>query len=165
MKNNALILLWKGENLPDYLVKKIAEILTTNGICIPEMLTIKYKDEDGVTNALLRDTNSTICVKKESDVSEAIRNAVIYISKRFEASLKGTNGPVGNIAMFALELSSAVTAARHNMSFIGVGTNDELLTAIEILSTSTAVIPASLAKKYHFNQNVVDVIKKVYNSY
>jgi hypothetical protein len=166
--NNALVLLWKGDQLPDYLVKKVAEVLITNSVCIPEMLTIKVMDEDAVTNALLNKvsaSNNVTVVKNENELAEAVKQAVIYIGKRFEASLNGTNGPIGNIALFAIELSNAVAIARRNTSFIGVGTADELLTAIEILSTTNAVVPTTLAKKYHFTQNVVDIIKKVYNSY
>lgn len=166
--NNALVLLWKGDQLPDYLVKKVAEVLLTNSICTPEMLTIKVLDEDAVTNALIRNacvSDNITVARNNEDLMEAVKQSVIYIGKRFEASLKGTNGPIGNIALFAIELSNAVSTAKRNTSFIGVGTNDELLTAVEILSTTAAVIPASLAKKYHFTQNVVDVIKKVYHSY
>lgn len=168
MNSHALILLWQGESVPDYLVQKVAEILINNGICAPERLIAKYKDADGIANALLRDiapTQFNTAKKENAELAEAVKQAVVYIGKRFEASLTGTNGPTGNIAMFAVELSNAVTTARRNISFVGVGTNNELLTAIEILSTTTAVIPPSLAKKYHFTQNVVDVIKKVYNSY
>lgn len=165
--NNALVLIWKGDQLPDYLVNKVAEVLIANKVCIPEMLTIKVLDEEAVTNALLNrvSTDNVTVVKTENDLAEAVKQAVIYIGKRFEASLTGTNGPIGNVAAFAIELSNAVSTAMRNTSFIGVGSNDELLTAIEILSTTNAVIPPSLAKKYHFTQNVVDVIKKVYQSY
>lgn len=167
--NNALVLLWKGDQLPDYLVKKVAEVLITNSVCIPEMLTMKVLDEDAVTNALLSkvsDGSATIVnVEGNTIDEEAVKHSVIYIGKRFEASLKGTNGTIGNITSFAIELSNAVTTARRNMSFIGVGTNDELLTAIKVLSTTNAIIPASLAKKYHFTQSVVDVIKRVYISH
>lgn len=166
--NNALVLLWKGDQLPDYLVKKVAELLITNGICTPEMLTIKVLDEEAVTKAVIKDIDCAVAgstATVDHNLAEAVKQAVVYIGKRFEASLKGTNGPIGNIALFAIELSNAVATARRNTSFIGVGTNDELLTAIEILSTINAVIPSSLAKKYHFTQNVVDVIKKVYDSY
>lgn len=164
MKNNALILLWKGEDLSDYLVQKVAEFLVLNGICTPEMLTIKYKDEDGVANALLRDVSQATVVSTvktdDVEVEQAVKNAVIYIGERFKDSLRRVE-----ILNFTIELYNAVTTARRNISFVGVGTKDELLTAVEILSTANATIPSSLAKKYHFTQDVIKVIKKVYNSY
>jgi hypothetical protein len=168
MKTNALVVLWKGEQLPDYLVRKIAEILITNGICTPEMLTIKVLDETAITNAAIQSANCTVTgqfTKVDDNVAEAVKQSIIYIGKRFEDSLKGANGPIGNIATFAIELSNAVITAKRNMSFIGVGTRDELLTAIEVLSTTSAVIPSSFAKKYGITQNVIEVIKKVYKSY
>lgn len=157
MKNNALVLLWKGEDLPDYLVKKIAEILITNGICIPEMLTIKYTDETTLSNILINTAN-----EKPSDIAsaEAIKNSVIYIGERFKQYL-GT----ANLSMFTLELADAVSYAKRKMSFVGIGSEDELLTAIKILSTLKGTIPHSLVRKYHFTQEVVDVIKNVYHKY
>lgn len=165
MKNNALVLLWKGEELPDYLVKKIAEILITNGICIPEMLTIKVKDEEAVACALLRDANNndTVVVDKPN-VAEAVKQAIVYIGKRFEDLLKDAKSS-GDYLLFALDLSNAVTIAQRNISFVGVGSNDELLTAVDILATTPAVIPATLAKKYYINNRVIDVIKQVYKSH
>lgn len=168
MKNNALILLWKGEDLSDYLVQKVAEFLVLNGICTPEMLTIKYKDEDGVANALLRDVSQATVVSTvktdDIEVEQAVKNAVVYIGERFKDSLIHTYDNVG-IANFTIELYDAVTTAKRNISFVGVGTKDELLTAVEILSTANATIPSPLAKKYHFTKDVIKVIKKVYNSY
>ena len=168
MKNNAVVLLWKGKNIPDYIVEKVAEILINSGVCIPEMLTIKVLDDDAVAKAVVREVSSVnveSSIKTDCNLAEAVKQSVIYIGKRFEASLKGTNGASGNIGMFAIELTNAVRTERYNTSFIGVGTNNELLTAIEILSTTNAVIPASLAKKYHFSQDVVEIIKKVHHSY
>ena len=165
--NNALILLWAGESIPDYMVQKVAEVLITGGLCIPEMLTIKYKDENSIANALLRDDLSKdgiIIEKKSTGTPEEVKQAIIYIGERFKASLSGTNSSSGNLAMFAIELNNAVITARRNISFTGVGSQDELLTAIEIISTVDAIVPQSLVRKYHFTQNVIDVIKKIYNS-
>lgn len=167
-KNNALVIIWKGNNIPDELAQYVAKVLISNNICEPEKITVKVLDEDAVTAALLQKTQNinNIIVEDENRVAaEAVKQAVIYIGERFKDSLMGTNGLIGNVAAFAIELSNAVITARRNISFIGVGSNDELLTAIKIISTTKAIVPQSLAKKYHFTQNVVDVIKKVYNSY
>lgn len=158
MKNNALILLWKGEAIPDYLVEKIAEILISNGVSIPEMLKIKYKDEDGIANALLNAVHTEVTVTPE-EPTEAVKNAIIYIGKRFEYSLTGTNG---NLGLFALELSNAYTAERKFISLIGTGR--ELVNAVKILATTNITIPKTFANKHHITNNVIEVIKKVYNS-
>lgn len=164
--NNALIVLWKGDAIPDYLVQKIAEVLTLNGVCTPEMLTIKYKDEEGIANALLRDIKTYPTLQAtigNLTAAESVKQAVIYIGTRFENSLTGTNG---NLAAFALELSVAVNMAKSKVVIEATEMSDDpykrLIKAIDILSTTNAVIPANLAKKYHFTQNVVEVIKRVY---
>lgn len=162
--NNALVILWKGKELPDYLAQKVAEILITNGICIPEMLTMKYMDEESVAKALVRDNANRINVFDEDRkdiIAETVKQSVIYIGKRFEASLTGTNG---NLAQFAIELKNAIMDTRNSTVFNAVGTEPQLLKAVEIIATTTAIIPAALAKKYHFSQNVVEVIKMVYKS-
>ena len=159
-KNNALVIIWKGNNIPDELAQYVAKVLISNDICEPEKITVKVLDEDAVTAALLQKTqNINNIIVEDENRAEAVKQAVIYIGERFKDSLMGTNGLIGNVAAFAIELSNAVTTARRNTS------NDELLTAIKILSTTKAIVPPSLAKKYHFTQSVVDVIKKVYNSY
>lgn len=153
MSNNALILLWKGQNLPENLVKKIAEVLLTNQICIPEMLTIKYKDEESVANALIRDCNTTATIiTSENGVSEAVKQAVIYIGTRFEKTL---NAPHGDLTAFTIELSLAVKSEIERSVY----------NAVEIIATMKTVIPNTLARKYHFTQKVCDIIKKIYNAY
>lgn len=163
MSNNALVLQWKGELLPDYLTQKIAELLVINRICIPEMLTIKYIDEEGIAKILIRDTaKSTVVVKNTNDDEEAIRNAVIYIGERFRDALTSANKH-GSALTFTIELLDAAIVAKRSISFTGVGSDNELLTAIKILSETTGVIPSALVKKYHFSQKIVDVIKEVYH--
>lgn len=164
MTNNALVLLWKGNTIPDYLVEKVAEVLITNGVCIPEMLTIKYSDEEEIAKVLIKGTEKKFGTIPPNS-SEAVKNAVIYIGTRFKNSLTGTNGTIDNTTAFAIELSNAVTIAQRNRSFIGVGSKDELLTAIEIIATVRATVPNALVKKYHFTTEVVDVIGKVYENY
>lgn len=163
MSNNALVLQWKGEILSDYLIQKIAELLTVNRVTIPEMLTIKYVDEESIAKILIRDAaQSTVVVKNTSDDEEAIKNAVIYIGERFKESLSSANKH-GDALMFAIELLDAAIVAKRSISFTGVRSDNELLAAIKILSKTTGVIPSALAKKYHFSQKIVDVIKEVHN--
>lgn len=165
MNNNALIVLWNGKNLPDYLVQQIAEVLTTNGICIPEMLTIKYMDETSVSHALIRDVEvePIVATQDESAQQAAIKSAVIYIGTRFKTALASKEFD-NNIA-FAIELYNAVAdAKKRNISFVETERDDKLLTAVKIISEETGTIPAALARKYHFTQSVVNVIKKVYNT-
>ena len=167
---NALVLLWTGNDLPDYLVTKIAEILTTNWITVPELLKVVYKDQEGLAQCLVREANGVSTVKfdlTDDDLAEAIKQAVIYVGKRFEVSLANAKG---NLVPFAIELQSALSQARSNIGFNSLNilsdTDDKaLIKAVELLSTVPAVIPPSLAKKYHITRGVCDVIKQIYNQF
>lgn len=156
--NNALIILWQGSKISDYQIGKIMEQLVLSGIAEQQNITVVYKDEDSIANALLRDSAKkglTVIKTEEPKVNlEAIKNAVIYVGKRFEVSLASTNA---DLTLFAIELAQTANAAKTT------GYEPELLTAIEILSTTSGEIPKSIAKKYHFTQAVVNVIQKVYN--
>lgn len=164
MNSHALVIMWNGDDLPDYISQKIGEMLIVNNISKAENVTVVYKDANGIASSLLRDLTNLRQDNDADATAEAIRNAAIYIGKRFEASLTSTNS-IGNLTTFAIELSNAVTLARRSLSFTSVGSSDELLSAIEILSTKEGTIPSAIARKYHITQNVINVIKKVYNSY
>jgi uncharacterized protein (DUF111 family) len=154
--NNALIILWSGDKISDYQVGKIMEQLVLSGIAEQQNITVVYKDEDSIANALLREATVTGVVvtdQKEPSVTEAIKNAVIYIGKRFEVSLASTNA---DLTSFTIELVRAVNAAK------ATGYEPELLNAIEILSTSTGKIPGKLVEQYHFTKQAIAIIKKVY---
>lgn len=167
---NALVILWTGNDMPDYLVEKIAETMTTSGITVPELMKIIYKDQEGLAQCLVREANGVSTVKfdvADNDLAKAIEQAVIYIGKRFEVSLASAKG---NLIPFAIELQSALSKARSNIGFnilnMSSDTDDKaLIKAVELLSTIPAVIPASLAKKYHITKGVCDVIKQIHNQF
>lgn len=164
MKTNALILLWNGEELPDYLAGKIAEILFLNKICIPEMLTIKYKDTDGVANALLRDTEAKkIHFDQPSDelTKEALRQSVVYIGELFKKELSSTNGKV-DVVDFTIKLYNKV-AAEKKKSLWHNDAETPLLTAIEEIATCNE-LPITLANKYHITKGIEEVIRRVFIS-
>lgn len=156
MENNALVLLWRGKKLPDYLVQKIAEILFIDGICIPEMLTVKYMDEKSIAQCLVKETSTAFVDLKEmpeEPKNEAVKNAIIYIGDKFENSLQSHD-----LRSFSIEITTEYL-------FSGdFGVIDEnLKTAVEILATTKPLaIPRSFAKKYGFDRNVLLIIKKLY---
>ena len=159
--NNAIIILWQGNDLPEYLVEKIQTILLANGICEGQDLTIVVKDENSIANAILRDTVNKHC-NVESNIirfakepeSATIEHAVIYIGGRFEASL-------GNTIGFTVDITQQVLEAK-SRSF-KTAEDDRLLNAIEIIAKNDAPISNALARKYHFNASVVKIITDIYN--
>ena len=165
---NALVILWTGNPISEYLVQKIVEPFIVNNVTTPELLTFVYKDQDGLANCLVKEANGISTIKfdiVDDKLSEALEKSIIYIGKRFEASLINAKG---NLVFFAIDLQSALTKARTNASFNSIGISDDdkaLINAVELLATTKAIIPASLAKKYHMNKSVFDVIKQIHNQF
>lgn len=168
MLNNkhAIVILYSGSEMPDYIGQKIGELLITSGLTIPENVTIVYKDQESVSKALIRDAINTVPsikfeTKNSDDLAEAIKSAIIYIGERFKGTLANANG---NMVLFVLELTSALMEERDNNSFNFLNlTGDQLRKAVEIISTNEYIIPTTLARKYHFTKSVVDAIKSVYS--
>lgn len=162
MKTNAVVILWQGAALPDYLTQKIGEIFIANGISSTGDLTIKVMDEDSVAKAILRDAKPKINFEANANNEvEAIKNAVIFIGTKFEESLAKFKY---NSLPFTTQLVDAVRDAKRNNSFVGVGFENVLLNAVSIIATSTVKIPQNLRRQYNFTEDVVTVIKNV-NSY
>lgn len=166
---NALVLLWTGNEMPEDMVMLIKDILIKNGITIPEYLVAVYKDAEGIANSLVKEADgiSTFRIDiADNQVAEALKQAIIFIGTRFEASLINAKG--NNLAQFTLELHTAVQSAHNNIGFNPYGGSEQeraLVKAVKLISTTSAVIPSSLARKYHITKQVCDVIKLVHNQF
>lgn len=156
-KKHILILMWDGKELSEDALSQIATVLVQHRITVPELLTSVYKDEQGIADSLVKEV-SVFKVEAENDNAEALKAAIIYIGKRFEVALTNTNG---DLSTFAAELSNACTIDRVEMRWNG-GVKSELLKAVDIISEADAIIPPSLARKYHFSSRVVAIIKQVH---
>ena len=167
-KKNALCLLWVGNEIPDRLVISIKDLLVGNGITIPEMLTIVYKDEDGIAQSLIKEANGVSTIRfdiTDKTTEDAFRRALAYIGERFEVSLSNTKA---GLVPFALDLQSQLSKARNNISFnpMFVKREDKLLNdAITLIATTNIPIPQGLKKKLRITEEVRDTIKQIYNQF
>ena len=165
--SNALIILWQGKELPDTDLGTIAKFIADRR-CTESVndVTIIKKDEDAIAKSLLATAVAEVSFvvdNSERNVHDEVENAIIYISERFDASLKGTNTVTG-LVTFAMNLTAAVTAARNN---IEETTHDNaLLNAVSIIKKNCSSINynSTLAKSHHFTKKVVEVICNVYNA-
>ena len=101
---NALVILWTGNPISEYLVQKIVEPFIVNNVTTPELLTFVYKDQDGLANCLVKEANGISTIKfdiVDDKLSEALEKSIVYVGKRFEASLINAKG---NLAFFAIDL-------------------------------------------------------------
>lgn len=79
----ALVLVWWGDEPSDYLVSKIAEVLTANEITKPEMLSATYLDTAEITKLGLEEAIRQCKPKhrnKIKPVTKPEEQALIYIS-------------------------------------------------------------------------------------
>lgn len=165
---NALVVMWTGNEVSDDLIKKIAEYLVDSGVTIPELLKIIYKDQDGIAQCMVREANGVQTIRFDvttDELAEALKQAIIFIGKRFEASLTNARG---NLVPFALELQQALSKARSavGFNFLGVSNEDKaLIKAVELIATTNAVIPKPLAQKYHITKQVCDIVRQIHNQF
>ena len=156
-KKHALVLMWDGKTIDEHTIAQIATVLMHNRITVPELLTSVYKDAEGIADSLIKEA-AIVKVEAEDNAAEALKVAIVYIGKRFEVALTNTNG---DLSTFAAELSNACTVDRVEMRWNG-GEKSELLKAVDIISEADAIIPPSLARKYHFSSRVVAIIKQIH---
>lgn len=162
MDYNALVLLWPSRNMDvtAETVEPMAQMLVQQGFCSREEITMKYMDESEIAHATVGHTCSLGYVAKTAanNDEEAMKNALIYIATRFQKYL-------GNVVLFTVNLANAVSTAKQNISFTGVGSStDELLTAVEIIATKRALVLPNFAKKHNLSQGIIDAIVTVYKS-
>lgn len=164
VNNHALILLWRGKDLPEHLLEKIGEVLTVNGVTVPELLKATYMDQEGIAEALVRDSEKIIfdIHDAEDNIFNANNNAIIYIGERYKEFLSSKQ-----YLGFAVTLSGDVNKANINTSFNVENIREDdkaLLNAVEILAT-TNLGSAEIAKKYNISKQVLNIITQVYNQH
>lgn len=157
---HAIVIIWNGNEPTSDVISAIGQVLVDRNVCIPECMQLTYKDCAGIEDSLLKDVINVQHTELQDE--EAIKNAVIYIGERFKDSLSSTNG---ELFIFAAELINGYRNEKRQMSFIGVGSRSELCTAVEIIATTKGIIPPHLAKKYHFTNKVIEIIKSAYKTY
>lgn len=151
--NNAIIITWIGDSPTDNIIAELATVLIDNRVTIPEMMTIITKDEDGVANALLRDTDSKN--DSTSNINDAKTAAVVLIGKRFEDTLTGTNG---DYIPFMMALLHEIAEAKRKHTEEGVA----LVNAITIIAEMDKV--PKIARMYHITNEVIRIIRQVYKN-
>lgn len=149
MKNNVVVLVWEGSSLSNYLAEKLAEIIIANGLADKDKVSLIYED-----NA--KEVKPTDIILFENNTSQEIKQAVVYIGTKFHKEITSLND-------FAISLTIAYKNAKSAQQTMFSGEQDRaLIQAVRIISTVKGEINKTLAKKYNFSQDVVNIIKEVY---
>lgn len=149
MKNNVVVLVWEGNSLSNYLAGKLAEVIIGNGLADKDKVSLIYED-----NA--KEVKPTDIILFENNTSQEIKQAVVYIGTKFHKEITSLND-------FAISLTIAYKNAKSAQQTMFSGEQDRaLIQAVRIISTVKGEINKTLAKKYNFSQDVVNIIKEVY---
>jgi hypothetical protein len=148
--NNAIVITYIGVFPSDNIIKSLAEVLVQSGVTIPEMINITTKDESAIANALLRDVEVM-----DTNSNDAKTSAIVYIGKRFDDTLAGSNG---NHIPFAMALLHGIAEAKRNHTEEGVS----LINAVEIIAKMDKV--PKIARMYHITNDVIKVIREIYQN-
>ena len=162
--NHSIVILWAGNNCPDEVMHAIGDTIVNAGVAIPELLKIQYRDQDGLAEILAKEAIRTIKIDGHDDIEEALEKAIKFIGIKYENELKMGN----RVPMFAMKLQKDASDAYSIRGFNMLDPESDprsLWNAIEIIATANAIISPTLAKKYHFNNTVVSIIKHIYNEY
>lgn len=158
----ALIILWEGAEPQNSTIEDIANVLLSRKICEAEALTIVYKDENGINNALLKSAcNSEKKAQSASEVSleNKVKIAVVYIKKRFEAQLNNSS------THFAVALLRALREAHRSLELNVVEAEDAraLLNAVEIIIKDYKKVHQNLDREYRMSKELLNIITDIYN--
>lgn len=159
MEPRAIIIVWQGKETPEDIIARMISIMADCGAAIPEMVTAKQFDAEGLAKCLGGTINidtSNILNKEDLD---PIYNSIVFIGTYYKEC-------IANTGAFALQLSADISTERYKRS-TGKPTNESLMTAVEILATSVINSHkyANVLSEYGIKKSVLEVIHNAYRYY
>lgn len=156
MEPRAIIIVWQGKEVPEDIIARMISFMADSGAAIPEMVTVKQFDEEGLAKCLgscINVNSPSIFDNKDLD---PIYNAIVYIGTKYKECIT-------NNSAFALRLSSDLSDEKYKRA-TGKPVDEGLLTAVEILSTKTVTSRyAPLLNEYGMKKSTLEVIHTAYH--
>ena len=159
MEPRAIIIVWQGKEVPDDVVRKAIALMADCGAVIPEMVTTKQFDADGLTKCLGGCINiDTTGILDKNDL-DPIYNSIVFIGTYYKEC-------IANPSAFALQLSADLSTERYKRA-TGKPANDALMNAVEILATKTISTNkySAVLTEYGMKKNILEVIHTAYRYY
>lgn len=158
MEPRAIVIVWQGKEVPEDIIARMIAIMADCGAAIPEMVTAKQFDADGLAKCIggsISIDTSGILNKEDLD---PIYNAIVYIGTEYKECIT-------NNSAFALRLSADISDERYKRA-TGKPGNESLLTAVEILSKKTISAKyAPFLNEYGIKKSTLEVIHTAYHYY
>lgn len=159
MEPRAIVIVWQGKEVPEDIIAKMIAIMADCGAAIPEMVTAKQFDADGLAKCIGGSINiDTSGILNKEDL-DPIYNAIVFIGTYYKEC-------IANTGAFALQLSADISTERYKRS-TGKPTNESLMTAVEILATKVINSHkyANVLSEYGIKKSVLEVIHNAYRYY
>lgn len=160
----AIVILYNGEELPEYLINRMIEPIVHNGIADVEDITMKVFDSESLANLGLCDTISKE-IKKDNETHSdyyAFEQAIIYVGNRFERALNKDD-----LSSFAIELSMQLgLCASVFEDKMLIDANNPLVNAVKIIATTTVTRKLNdFANKHKVTKAARNIIKTIWKPY
>lgn len=159
MEPRAIVIVWQGKEVPEDIIARMIAIMADCGAAIPEMVTAKQFDADGLAKCIGGSINiDTSGILNKEDL-DPIYNAIVFIGTYYKEC-------IANTGAFALQLSADISTERYKRS-TGKPTNESLMTAVEILATKVIYSHkyANVLSEYGIKKSVLEVIHNAYRYY
>lgn len=155
MEPRAIVIVWQGKEVPEDVIARMIAIMADCGAVIPEMVTAKQFDADGLAKCIggCISIDTTGILNKED--LDPIINAIVFIGTKYKEY-------VANNSAFALRLSSDLADEKYKRA-TGKPVDEALLTAVEILATKTVSSKyAPFLNEYGMKKSTLEVIHTAY---
>lgn len=159
MEPRAIVIVWQGKEVPEDIIARMIAIMADCGAAIPEMVTAKQFDADGLAKCIGGSINIDTSGILDKEDLDPIYNAIVYIGTYYKEC-------IANTGAFALQLSADISTERYKRS-TGKPTNESLMTAVEILATKVINSHkyANVLSEYGIKKSVLEVIHNAYRYY
>lgn len=131
--SHCIVIMYHGNDIPEFAEKAIMEqlvqVLVDRGICIPELVTVTYKDSSGLAASLARDILAAKEQHVEAVTEDPVKNALIYLGKRYEAELAESN-----LTRLTIKVADDIRAHKNAVAE-GKDGDILLMNSLEILTT------------------------------
>lgn len=145
-KVSALVILYNGEPLSDYIVGKIMQEICTTAQRPAEGIVVHSLNPTEVAQALCKVVDKVPAVVNSPEL-DPLEAALVYIGERFDPSKKGD-------IEFVTQLCAAANAEPHNI---------ELENAMAIISEKRpSTRNLKTIRKYGLNNSRVEYIRQIY---
>lgn len=159
MEPRAIVIVWQGKEVPEDIIARMIAAMADSGAAIPEMVTAKQFDADGLTKCIggCISIDTTGILNKED--LDPIYNAIVFIGIYYKEC-------IANSSAFALQLSADLSTERYKRA-TGKPVNDALTNAVEILATKTINTNkySAVLSEYSMKKSILEVIHTAYRYY